>query len=83
MRIPKGVRDNLRFLIAEVGFNLQPFGLQKISHFLTRLTFAPVAGHGPVFLQSIDVRVKGRAALLISLDVQESTQYSDFEYVGD
>ena len=55
----------------------------KISHFLTRLTFAPVAGHGPVFLQSIDVRVKGRAALLIRFDVQESTQYSDFEYVGD
>lgn len=55
----------------------------KISHFLTRLTFAPVAGHGPVFLQSIDVQVKGRAALLISFDVQETTQYSDFEYVGD
>jgi hypothetical protein len=55
----------------------------KISHFLTRLTFAPVGGHGPVFLQSIDVQVKGRAALVIGFDVRESTKYSDFEYVGD
>jgi hypothetical protein len=55
----------------------------KISHFLTRLTFGPATEGGPIVLRTMDVQVKGRAALVISFDVSESTQYSEFERVAD
>jgi len=58
------------------------FGV-KISEFLTRLEFNRAAGTGPVVPVSMDVRVKVRAFLAISVNETISISYSDYEYVGD
>ena len=50
----------------------------KISKFLTRLEFGPAGGDGPIVPLSIDVRIRGRAMLVISIDEREATHYSDF-----
>ena len=61
---------------------IRPVFSVKISRFLTHLTFAPAAGNGPIVPMSIDVQVKGRAALFIKFDEVESTHYSDYEFAG-
>jgi hypothetical protein len=55
----------------------------KLKEFLTRLTFAPVDADGPVVPHSVDVKVRGRAFLVISFDETVSIRYSDYEYVND
>jgi len=57
------------------------FGV-KFSRFLTRLTFGPAGGEGPIVPLSIDVEVRGRAMLVIKIDERESVHYDDYEYVG-
>jgi hypothetical protein len=61
---------------------IKPAFSVKISRFVTRLTFGPAVDGGPIVPKTVDVQVKGRAALLIRFDESESTHYSDYEYVG-
>lgn len=61
---------------------IRPAFSVKISRFLTRLTFGPAGDDGPIVPLSIDVEVKGRAILVIKIDVVESIRYSEYEYVG-
>lgn len=58
------------------------FGV-KLQNFFTRLTFAPVADGGPVVPRTIDVKVKGRAMLVVSFDEMTAVVYDDFEFTGD
>jgi hypothetical protein len=53
----------------------------KISQFLTHFRFGRPAVDGPVVPLSVDVLVKGRAALAISLDEREQIRFSDYERV--
>ena len=55
----------------------------KIHEFATHVTFAPVNEDGPVLPRSVNVKVRGRAYLVISFDETTSIDYSDYEYVGD
>ena len=57
------------------------FGV-KISNFLTRLEFGPADEGGPIVPQSIDIRIKARALLVISIDETDTTIFSDYSYVG-
>jgi len=58
------------------------FGV-KIKEFVTRLRFGLAANDGPVVPLSVDVRIKARAFLAISIDETISVSFSDYEYVGD
>lgn len=55
----------------------------KIHEFATNVTFAPVDEDGPVLPRSVNVKVRGRAYLVISFDETTSIEYSDYEYVGE
>lgn len=57
------------------------FGV-KISKFLTRLEFGPAGEGGPIVPLSIDIRIKARAMLVISIDETDSTTFSDYSYAG-
>jgi hypothetical protein len=57
------------------------FGV-KIKRFLTHLTFGPAAADGPIVPLSIDVELKGRAVLFVSINESESIRYTDYEFVG-
>ena len=61
---------------------IKPAFSVRISRFFTRLTFGPAAEGGPIVPRSMDVQVKGRAALVIRFDEAESIQFSDYEYAG-
>lgn len=61
---------------------IKPAFSVKISRFFTRLTFGPAAAGGPIVPKTMDVQVKGRAAVLIRFDEAESIHYSDYEYAG-
>ena len=61
---------------------IRPAFSVKISRFLTRLTFGPAAGDGPIVPLTIEVEVKGRALLVVKIDESEIVRYSDYEYVG-
>jgi len=58
------------------------FGV-KISNLTTRLVFGPAAMNGPIVPVSVDIRIKARAFLAISIDETVSISFSDYEYVGD
>lgn len=61
---------------------IRPVFSVKISRFHTHIAFRPAGNGGPIVPLSIDVAVQGRAALMIKIDEQESSHYSDYEYVG-
>ena len=61
---------------------IKPAFSVRISHFLTRLTFGPAAEGGPIVPLTMDVRIKGRAAVVIRFDEAESIAYSDYEFAG-
>ena len=61
---------------------LKPAFSVKISRFFTRLTFGPAAEDGPIVPRSMEVQVRGRAALVIRFDEAESILFSDYEYAG-
>jgi hypothetical protein len=61
---------------------VRPMFSVKISRFLTHVVFGPAGDSGPIVPLSIDVEVKGRAALVVKIDERESTRYSDYEYTG-
>jgi hypothetical protein len=58
------------------------FGV-KMKEFHTRLTFSPISDEGPVVPRSVDVKVRGRAFLVVSFDETTSIANTDFEYAGD
>lgn len=58
------------------------FGV-KVKEFVTRLQFGRASAGGPVVPLSIDIRVKARAFLAISVDETMSVSFSDYEYVSD
>ena len=58
------------------------FGV-KIKTMHMRFEFAPAVENGPQVMREITAVVKGGAYLLVSFDENESTRFSDFEYVGD
>ena len=58
------------------------FGV-KISNLTTRLVFGPAAMNGPIVPVSVDIRIKARAFLAISVDETVSISFSDYEYVGN
>lgn len=58
------------------------FGV-KVSNFVTRLQFGPAATDGPIVPVSVDIRIKARAFLAISVDETVSISYSDYKYVGE
>ncbi len=58
------------------------FGV-KMKEFFTRLTFAPATADGPVVLQSVDAKVRGRAFLVVNFDETTTIANTDFEYAGD
>ena len=80
----KVVRDGhyLEFIELKNDKPIRPAFSVKISKFLTRMTFGPAGDRGPVVPYSIDVRIKGRAAVVVSINETELTRYSDYEYVG-
>ena len=58
------------------------FGV-KIRRLHMRFEFAAASDTGPRVISEIRAVVKGGAYLLVSIDEQESTRFSDFVYVGD
>jgi hypothetical protein len=80
----KVIRDGnyLEYIDLRNNKPIRPAFSVKISRFLTRLTFGPAGDDGPIVPLSIDVEVKGRAMLVIKIDVVESIRYSEYEYVG-
>ena len=55
----------------------------KLTKLITRFTFGPAVGGGPIVPLSTHVEVSGRAFLFISFDEQELSSNSDFEIAGD
>ena len=80
----KVIRDGhyLEYLDMRSEKPIRPVFSVKISRFLTHIAFGPAGDSGPIVPLSIDVEVRGRAALVIKIDERESTHYSDYEYVG-
>lgn len=80
----KVIRDGhyLEYLDMRSVKPVRPAFSVKISRFLTHIAFGPAGDSGPIVPLSIDVEVKGRAALVINIDERESTRYSDYEYAG-
>jgi hypothetical protein len=58
---------------------IRPIFSVKISQFLTHLQFGPAAGVGPIVPLSVEVEVKGRAALFVKIDERESVRFMDYE----
>jgi hypothetical protein len=61
---------------------IRPFFSVKIKEFLTYLQFGPADGDGPIVPLSVEVEVKGRAALLVKIDERESVRFTDYEWTG-
>jgi hypothetical protein len=61
---------------------IRPFFSVKIKQFLTHLQFGPADGDGPIVPLSVEVEVKGRAALLVKIDERESVRFTDYEWTG-
>lgn len=61
---------------------IKPAFSVKISRFFTRFTFGPATDGGPIVPRTMDMQVKGRAALLVRFDEAESIHYSDYEFAG-
>jgi len=80
----KVIRDGhyLEYLDMRSEKPVRPAFSVKISRFLTHIAFGPAGESGPIVPLSIDVEVKGRAALVIKIDEHESTRYSDYEFAG-
>jgi hypothetical protein len=80
----KVIRDGLYFEFIDMRNEkpIRPAFSVKISRFLTHLAFGPAAGNGPIVPLSVDVEVKGRAALVVKIDESESIRYTDYEYAG-
>jgi hypothetical protein len=55
----------------------------KLDVFDTRLAFAPAHAGGPVMPRSVEMKVQGRAMLVVKFDEEERISYSDFERVID
>ena len=55
----------------------------KLSTFDTRLEFGRAAENGPIVPLSVDMKVKGRAYLVVNIDETETIRYSNFERVID
>jgi len=81
----KVVRDGhyLEYLDLRNDKPIRPAFSVRISRFLTRLTFGPAGGDGPIVPLTINVEVKGRALLVVTFNETESITYSGYEYVGD
>ena len=62
---------------------IRPAFSVRISHFLTRLEFGRPGIGGPNVPLSMNVEIKGRALLAVSIDETQSVQFTDYEYVGD
>ena len=80
----KVIRDGhyLEYLDMRSEKPVRPIFSVKISRFITHIAFGPAGESGPIVPLSIEVEVKGRAALVIKIDERESTHYSDYEYAG-
>mgnify|MGYP001818573113 CR=1 FL=1 len=61
---------------------IKPAFSVKISQFHTRLTFGPAVEGGPIVPKTMDMQVKGRAAVLVHFEEAESIHYSDYEFAG-
>lgn len=61
---------------------IRPIFSVRINQFLTHLQFGPAGGVGPIVPLSVEVKVKGRAALLIKIDERESVRFMDYEWTG-
>lgn len=61
---------------------IRPAAGVRISRFRTLLSFGRPGTSGPVVPLSVDVELKGRALLIVTIDEKESIRYSDFEFVG-
>ena len=81
----KVVRDGhyLEYLDLRNDKPIRPAFSVRISRFLTRLTFGPAGGDGPIVPLKINVEVKGRALLVVTFNETESITYSGYEHVGD
>lgn len=80
----KIVRDGhyLEYIDLRNEKTIKPAFSVRINDFRVRLTFGPAAEGGPIVQMSEEVRIKGRALLLVTFNEKESTRYSDFEYAG-
>ena len=61
---------------------IRPIFSVKIKQFLTHIQFGPADGVGPIVPISVEVEVKGRAALLVKIDERESVRFTDYEWTG-
>jgi hypothetical protein len=61
---------------------IRPIFSVKIKQFLTHLQFGPADGVGPIVPLSVEVEVKGRAALVVKIDERESVRFTDYERTG-
>jgi hypothetical protein len=83
LKIAKGEHPYLQEIDLRSKKPFKPgFGI-KMKEFLTRLTFGPIAEEGPVVPRSVDIKVSGRAFLVINFDQATTRAYTDFEYAGD
>lgn len=57
-------------------------GLFSLSEFQTRIRFRPAPGRAESLIESVTARVRGRALLVKSLDVDSETTFSEFRWVG-
>jgi uncharacterized protein (DUF2141 family) len=44
--------------------------------------FGPAEGVGPIVPLSVDIEVKGRAALFVTIDERESVRFTNYEWTG-
>lgn len=63
--------------------SIRPFIGVKIKTLHMRFDFAPASNNGPQVLSEVTAVVRGGAYLLVSIDEEELTRFSDFEFVGD
>ncbi len=61
---------------------IRPIFSVKIKQFLTHLKFGPADGVGPIVPLSVEVEVKGRAAIFVKIDERESVRFTDYEWTG-
>ena len=61
---------------------IRPVFSVKIKEFLTHLQFGPANGVGPIVPLSVEVEVKGRAAIFVKIDERESVRFTDYEWTG-
>ncbi len=74
---------SLQYLDVRNTRTIRPVFGVKIKTMHMRFEFAPAVENGPQVMSEITAVVKGGAYLLVSFDENESTRFSDFEYVGD